>query len=57
MISSTENIVYKLPHRLQNDLRLSILGNYEMLETSEKWVEAEPSTQALLQKWSKITQK
>ena len=42
LISSTENIVYKLPHQLPNDL-----GNQEIYEKSPNWAEAEPSSYIL----------
>ena len=38
LISSTANFVYKLHHELPNDLRLRILGSYEILEKSQIWV-------------------
>ena len=39
MISSIANLVYELP----NDLRVTILGNKEILGKSQIWVETEPS--------------
>ena len=39
MISIIANLAYELPHELSNDLRLWILGNKEMLEKSQIWVE------------------
>ena len=39
MISSIANLVYELPHKLPNDLRLRILGNQEILGKSHIWVE------------------
>ena len=54
--SSTKNIAYELPLECPNDLRLRILGNQEIMEKFQKWVEAELSTQSTFQ-WSKITQK
>ena len=50
MKSSTKNIVCGLPHELPKDLRLTILGNSEIMGKTQKWVEAEPSTQSPLQK-------
>ena len=59
MISSIEDIIYKLPNELPNDLsplvgplcphkkkKFRILGNQEILKKFQKWVEAEPSTQS-----------
>ena len=40
MISGIANLVYELHHKLPNDLRLSILGNKEILGQSQIWVEA-----------------
>ena len=45
-----ENLVYELPHELLNDLRLRILGNKEILEKSQIWVELYPSAQSPFQK-------
>ena len=62
MKSSTKNIVYKLTHKLPNNLRLKILGNSEIMGKTQKWVEAEPSSQSPFQEkklwyqWSKITE-
>ena len=39
MISSIGNLVYELPDELLNDLRLRILGNKEILEKFQIWVE------------------
>ena len=39
MISSIANLVHELPHELPKDLRLRILGNKEILEKSQIWVE------------------
>ena len=50
MISSTENLVYELPHELPNDFRLRILGNKEILGKSQISAEAEPSAQYPFQK-------
>ena len=46
---STKNIVYDLPLKFPNDLRLRILGNEEITEKFQKWVEAELSTQSPFQ--------
>ena len=34
-----KNGTYKLPHELPNDLRLSILGNQDMSEKSQNFIE------------------
>ena len=36
MKSSAKSIVYKLPHKLQNNLRLRILGNSEIIGKTQK---------------------
>ena len=36
MISNTKNIVYDLPHKLPQDLKLKILGNQETLQKYQK---------------------
>ena len=46
MISSIANLVYEFP----NDLRLRILGNKEILEISQVWVETQSSFQSPVQK-------
>ena len=46
MISSIANLVYELP----NDLRVTILGNKEILGKSQIMVETEPSAQSPFQK-------
>ena len=46
MISSIANLVYELT----NDLRVTILGNKEILGKSQIWVETEPSAQSPFQK-------
>ena len=43
-------IQYNKLDMLQNNLRLRILENYEILEQSEIWVEAQPSSQSPLHK-------
>ena len=45
MRSSIANLVYELPHELQNDLRLSIWWNKETFGKSEIWVETWSSAQ------------
>ena len=50
MISSRANLVYELPHELLSDLRLTILGNQEILGKSEIWVEC--SAQSPLHKFT-----
>ena len=39
MISSIANLVHELSHELPNDLRLSILGNKEILRKSQIWLD------------------
>ena len=39
MIASIANLVYELPHKLPNDLRLRILKNKETLRKSQIWME------------------
>ena len=39
VVSSTANLGCEFPHELPNDLRLRILGNKEILEKSQIWVE------------------
>ena len=39
LISSIINFVYELPQELPNDLRVRVLGNQEILEKSQNWVE------------------
>ena len=39
VLSTTANLVHKLPHELPNDLRRRILGNKEILGISQIWVE------------------
>ena len=43
-------MVYELPHKFPNNLRLRILGNKEILGKSQIWVEALPSAQPPFQK-------
>ena len=49
MNSSTKHIVYELPLKLPNDLRLRTFGNQEIMEKLKKYVEAELSTQSTFQ--------
>ena len=42
-MSSTANLVYELSHELLNDLGLRILGNLEILEKSQIWLDIYPS--------------
>ena len=44
------SLAYELPHKLTNDFRLSIFGNYKILEKFQNWVETEPSTKSPSQK-------
>ena len=39
LISSITNLVLELPHELPNNLRLTILGNQELLEKFQIWVQ------------------
>ena len=43
LVFFVKNIVDKLPHELPNNLRLRILGNYEILEKSQNFVQTEVS--------------
>ena len=47
MKSSTKTIVYEMPHELS---RLRTLGNSEIMEKTQKWVEAESTAQSHVQK-------
>ena len=38
-IISNKHSIYKLPHELGNDLRLRILGNYEISRKSQNLIE------------------
>ena len=50
VISCIANLVYELPHKLPNDLRLMILENKEILGKTQIQVETQPSAQSLFQK-------
>ena len=50
LIFSIRNLIYKYPHELPNDLRLSILKNQEISETSQIWVETYLSDQFAFRK-------
>ena len=50
LISSITNLVHELPHKLPNDLRLRILGNQEILEKCQMWVQTQPNSQSSFQK-------
>ena len=39
LIISNKHGIYELPHELENDLRLRILGNYERSEKSQNFLE------------------
>ena len=39
MISSIIDLVYELPHKLLNNLRLGFLGKYENFGKSQTWVQ------------------
>ena len=49
-ISSITNLLHVLPDELLNDLRLRILGNKEILEKYQIWVDTQPSVQSSFQK-------
>ena len=38
-VSGIANLIYELPHELPNDLRLTILGNKEILRKCQIWVD------------------
>ena len=40
LIISIANLVHQLPQELPNDLRLRILGNKEILEKSQIWMDS-----------------
>ena len=44
LVFFVKNIVDKLLHELPNNLRLRVLGNYEILEKSQNFVQTEVST-------------
>ena len=46
MIISNKHGIYKLPHRLPNDLRLRLLGNWEISGKSQNFIELLPSDQS-----------
>ena len=50
LISSITNLVHELPHELPNDFRIRILGNQEILEKCQMWVETQTSAQSPFQK-------
>ena len=50
LLSSITNLVHELPHDLPNDLRLRILGNQEILEKCQMWVQTQPNAQSSFQK-------
>ena len=49
-MSSITNFVQELSHELTNNLRLGILGNLEILEKCQLWVEMQPIGQPSFQK-------
>ena len=49
-ISSITNLVHESPHELPNDLRPRILGNQEILEKCQMWVQTQPNAQSSFQK-------
>ena len=49
-ISSITNLVHESPHELPNDLRPRILGNQEILEKCQMWVQTQPNAQSFFQK-------
>ena len=44
-IISNKHGIYKLPHKLLIDLKLRILGNKEISEKSQNFIELQPSAQ------------
>ena len=46
VIITTKHVIYELPHELQNDLRLRILGNKKILRTSHVFTELYLSAQS-----------
>ena len=54
MVSSTANLVYEFSQELPKELRLRILGNKEILGTSQIWVETYPSAHSLFQKLNSV---
>ena len=50
LISSITKLLHELLHKLTNDLRLWILGNQEILENCQIWVETQPSVTSFFQK-------
>ena len=50
LLSSITNLVHELPHDLPNDLRLRILGNQEILEKCQMWVQTQLNAQFSFQK-------
>ena len=49
LISSITNLVHDLSQQLPNDIRLRILGNQEILEECQIWLEALRSAQSFFQ--------
>ena len=50
IISSITNLVHESPHELPYDLRPRILGNQEILEKCQMWVQTQPNAQSSFQK-------
>ena len=50
LVFNTINFVYQLSHEFQNDLRVGFLGNQEILDEAQNWVETQPTPQSLLRK-------
>ena len=49
-LDSIINFIHELPHNLQKDLRLTILGNLQMKRKSQNWIKTLASVQSPLQK-------
>ena len=43
---SNKHAIYELPHKLPNDLRLGIVGNYDISGKSQNFIELYPSAQS-----------
>ena len=52
LLTSKAKLVYKLPHELPNELRLTMLRNKEILVRSQLWVERLSSAQSPLHKFN-----
>ena len=50
LISSIRNLLHELPSELPNDSRFRILGNQEILEKCQMWVQTQANAQSPFQK-------